>query len=147
VIEPTVQLIKASQISVTLTSGATVGGILIAMLAGSIVVFFFRRRRKVTEVDDEMIDEFGLPTECGDKLELAVWSADEGENCLVLDDDEEDWAPSGDDLGLHFDGEDSKLQRQWRTACKQFELDVSCTVSPYAGSLASCQSGSALVQQ
>jgi hypothetical protein len=33
-------------------------------------------------------DEFNLPSEHSDKIELSLESADEGENCLALDDGE-----------------------------------------------------------
>jgi hypothetical protein len=104
---PNFQLIRASVSSVRLASGATVGGTLIAILGVLGFFLILHRRRKVTEVEHETIDEFDLPMEHSNEIEVEVETADEKENCLSLEDEEEIWVRGGDELRLHFDGEES----------------------------------------
>jgi hypothetical protein len=94
---------------VRLTSGATAGGIVIAILIilSLYLYMVLHRRWKVIEIEQETIEEFDLPIEESKEIEISIASGLEEENCLGLEDDDENWGRGGDELPLHFDGDES----------------------------------------
>jgi hypothetical protein len=146
---------KSSGVSVTLTSDATIGGILIAILAVSIVMFFFYRIRRMTEVDGETINVFTLATELDDRLDRGfgcqpmkwktAWLSITTKRIWVAVAMTLDCISTPESRNCAGNGGQCVNNPFCRV--DEFELDVNCMVSPDDRWLASCQSGSVSVEE
>jgi hypothetical protein len=127
ILSPTAQFLtlgnnqlKVSLESVRMTSGAAGGGALIALITIFGLFFVLNRRHNSPQTEGQIIDECDLPTEHSEPEEFDDEDEDvfdlvdvrDGTNSNALSESETDhWVPGrirpGDDLGMHFDGEES----------------------------------------